>query len=203
MIGKQSGFTLIELMITIGIAAILMSVGIPSFAKMISSSRLTSQFSVILGDLVYARSEAVKRHAPISLCPTSDQSSCNSSSDWDGGWLIFVDDGAGGGTSGDKEVNGSEQILRVSPELHSDIEIKFQNFASSNGILFDENAAMENGDIASIGQMVICDQYGASDAKGVSFSVIGFPRVLTDTNSTGVVDYINSSDNLAEVNCSF
>ena len=58
---KSSGFTLVELMITLAIAGILVAVGIPSFNSTISSNRLTSYANELVTALNLARSEAVKR----------------------------------------------------------------------------------------------------------------------------------------------
>ena len=83
---KQSGFTLIELMVTISILAILLGIGVPSFRTMIEESRIRSVSTDIVRALELARSEAVKRGTPITLCASSDQATCSGT--WVNGWLV-------------------------------------------------------------------------------------------------------------------
>ena len=87
----KNGFTLIELMVVIAVLAIVLGVAIPSFTQQIrnnSSVSLSSEFQAALG---FARSEAVKRSSRISVCPSSNGSSCLSAADWKKGWIVFVD----------------------------------------------------------------------------------------------------------------
>jgi type IV fimbrial biogenesis protein FimT len=79
---KPLGFTLIELMITIAIAAILMSIAVPSFQRLIEDYRARSQTNDLIGALQLARSEAIKRGRTVSFAPTG--------ADFSTGWNITV-----------------------------------------------------------------------------------------------------------------
>jgi type IV fimbrial biogenesis protein FimT len=80
------GFTLLELMITVGIAAILMSMAIPSFNSTIRSTRLTTYANELVTSLNLARSEAVKRGLQVTVTRKGA-----TSSQWESGWDVFVD----------------------------------------------------------------------------------------------------------------
>lgn len=69
------GFTMVELMITIVIAAILTAIAIPSFRNIILSNRLTSTANDIVSALNVARMEAIKLNAPVQFCSTSSNGS--------------------------------------------------------------------------------------------------------------------------------
>jgi len=91
---KIQGFTLIELMLTLTVAAIVLGIAIPSFNQTMlnnSSASLGSELSVALN---YARSEAVKRAKRVSICASDNGTSCLAINNWDKGWLVFVDDAA-------------------------------------------------------------------------------------------------------------
>jgi type IV fimbrial biogenesis protein FimT len=103
---RQRGFTLIELIITVVIVVILLTVGVPSFQEMMRNNRAATQANEFLTALNFARSEAVKRGRNVSLCPSTDQASC-SGTDWSGGWIAFVN------PNGDATVDTGEVILRV------------------------------------------------------------------------------------------
>jgi prepilin-type N-terminal cleavage/methylation domain len=88
------GFTLIELLVTLSVAGVLASVAIPSFQSFVVSSRMTSQANDLVSTLMYARSEAVKRALPVSVCASSDGATCTGN--WQQGWII--PDPSGGAT---------------------------------------------------------------------------------------------------------
>ncbi|MFP4209434.1 MAG: GspH/FimT family pseudopilin [Wenzhouxiangella sp.] len=85
---SQRGLTLLELMITIAVLAILVTAGIPQFQRLIQSNQTTSGANDLLSSLQLARSESVRRGSPVTLCPSTDQSTC-SGSDWSVGWVVI------------------------------------------------------------------------------------------------------------------
>lgn len=89
--GQQSGFTMIELLVTISIAAILMTIAVPSFQSFLLDSRLTGHTNDLVLGMAYAKSEAVKRGINVEVCASNDQATC--SGDWDDGWIVRTSGG--------------------------------------------------------------------------------------------------------------
>ena len=87
---RASGFTIIELMITVVVLGIALTFALPSMQQFIMNNRMTSQLNLMSSNLAMARSEAIKQNMPVLLCPNGGGSTC-SNAGWEDGWLVFVD----------------------------------------------------------------------------------------------------------------
>jgi len=90
-IGRTLGFTMIEMLMTIAIAAILMGIAIPSFRYITNSNRIASELNGLLGDLQLARAEAIKEGRFVTVCESDDGANCSNSPNWQNGWIVFSD----------------------------------------------------------------------------------------------------------------
>jgi type IV fimbrial biogenesis protein FimT len=84
-----AGFTLIELMVTVAVVVILLVVAVPSFNNATLGGKLASYANSLAASAYLARSEAMKRNAAITLCASSDGTSCAASGGWDQGWIVM------------------------------------------------------------------------------------------------------------------
>lgn len=93
---RLRGTTLIELIITLSIAAILMSIAVPSFQDIIQTNRIASATNEMVRALYLTRSEAINRGADVSICTSSNTEAATptcGTANWDSGWLIMASDG--------------------------------------------------------------------------------------------------------------
>lgn len=118
----RQGFTLLELLVTVSIISILTVIGVPSFRDMMASRSVQSQVDDLAGSIRLARTEALKRGLPVTLCRTADANAaspaCASATDWSTGWLVFVDRAPRGA------VGANDTVIRVQ-----------QAYTNSGGIL--------------------------------------------------------------------
>ena len=117
--GRQQGFTLIELMATLTVAAVLMMVAVPSVMSFKRNSELTSATNTLLASINTARGEAMKRGSNAIMAPTNG-------TDWTGGWIVFVYVYAAGrttGTSGYTYDAAYDKLIQQQPALPSYISV--------------------------------------------------------------------------------
>lgn len=99
-VGGSRGFTLLELMITLAVLAVLATIAFPGFRRTIQFNRVTTQVNQMAAGLALARSEAIRLSTGAGICASSTGTGCDTS--WGGGWLVW-DDSDGDGTLGSNE----------------------------------------------------------------------------------------------------
>jgi type IV fimbrial biogenesis protein FimT len=117
-IRRARGFTLFELVVTLGVGAVLTAVAIPSFNGLVNSVRLSTTANDLFSGLMAARSEAIKRRSRVVLCKSADGAICAAAGGWEQGWMIFHD----ANNNGLREP--SEVVLQVAAALPSDWRVK-------------------------------------------------------------------------------
>jgi type IV fimbrial biogenesis protein FimT len=93
---RQTGFTLTELMVVVAIVAIMLSIGLPSYRYITNSYRMSAELNSLVGDLMYARAEAIREGQPVALCVSADGLNCSGATTWASGWIVFPDPGGNG-----------------------------------------------------------------------------------------------------------
>jgi type IV fimbrial biogenesis protein FimT len=177
-----SGFTLPEVMITLGVAAIILSTAVPGLSNTIKDNRLATRVNDVITDIHFARSEAAKRDVRVILCrsknPNASTPQCNTDSQteytWTWGYLIFADNGNATNSVYDA---GSDVLLRRGQPAPSGVNMR----TSSPGI----NRYSTNGSTtkADYRQMSICDNRGKDDGRQIVVAPSGIPNVLDNISA--------------------
>ena len=158
------GMTLIELMITIAVASILMTLAVPTFLEAIRTSRLSTAANELSTALALARGEAVRRGARVTLCRSSTWDAVLPTCDtgggaWTDGWVLFV--------NGDSDVppviDGGEEILRRGQAFDGMLRVlTTADFASALTYRPDGSARLDNNQFVN-GVLRICSPGGATN----------------------------------------
>jgi type IV fimbrial biogenesis protein FimT len=149
------GFTLIELIVTMAVAGVLAAIALPAFSNFLQNDRDIGQINSLVASLNYARSEAVKRDAPVTVCPSTDTLTCSGGSNWYGGWVV-VDS-----TPGDPP-------LQSVPALAGSNTIT--PAGSTTGITFLSSGLVTPSALTSF---TVCDPRGAAYALEVEVNSTG------------------------------
>lgn len=106
---SQTGFTLIEMVVTVAVGAILIGVALPEFSNLSRSNNMTTTVNDLVHALRITRSEALKS-SRASICVSSDQATCTGGA-WTQGWIVFAD------FNGDCVVDPGENVIRAREKL--------------------------------------------------------------------------------------
>jgi type IV fimbrial biogenesis protein FimT len=117
----QRGFTLVEMMVVIGIVAILMSIGVPSYKYISNSYRMAGEINGLLGDAQFARSEAIKEGQQVILCTSTDGQTCAGVTTWQVGWIVCVDLNANNTCDAGEPVLRTQKVFVNTDTLLSDL----------------------------------------------------------------------------------
>ena len=160
----QSGFTLYELMITLLVIGVILSIGVPNFTEFTQNSRLTSTSNDLLSSFQVARSEAARSKTNVTICASADPMDpaaiCDGAS-FEDGWIVFLD------LNGDIQRAGAgENILRAHPPVADNVTV-----TANGGALYFSYAGtgLGRGNVGAAPALqvaMICDGRGIEYAPG-------------------------------------
>lgn len=166
---NQRGFTFGEILATLGVLGVSLSLVVPSMEGVTRDNRRADGINALVGTLHAARNEAITRNVAVVICPSQDGHHCADVS-WDAGWIRFAD------TNGDYAANPGEPVLGVSPaipglKIRSDAFRTAAAFSPAGRSVSPEAAAAPGGDFT------ICQGPEAADGRVLSVSALGNPTL--------------------------
>lgn len=162
---RSAGFTLVELMITIGVIGITLAFAGPSISTFIQNYRMTSQTNNMLADLQLARSNSVAQGVRVSICASNTGTAC-AGTDWGSGWIVFTD------ANGDFNVDAGDTILRVTEAVSSGTTVVASNLATAGRIQF-RPSGLASGVTGGAASFKFCDTRTGAFGRTISVSPTG------------------------------
>ena len=165
----QHGYSLYELMMTLALMALVLTLGIPSFSGTVARNRISVEINALFHAIHLARKESVMRRQVVSICPSSDGVDCDPGRDWSIGWLMF--------TNHDRDapprVDPGEPVLQIH-QVADNVKI------TANRLGFTLRATEKR---ATNGTIVVCDLADRAPPKALVVSYTGRPRVARKNSS--------------------
>ena len=169
--GRNSGATLLEVLVTVTLVAVLLGSGLPALSKLILDNRRTATVNDLVHAVHRAKSEAHKRGLQTVLCGSADDGGCvEGTGEWPHGWLLFVN-------------LDRDQPPRIDPGEPIIVKYSsaFEGTISANREAFVFRPFFTRG---TNGTILFCDRRGGRHARNVIVSYTGRPRVAA-RNSRG------------------
>jgi type IV fimbrial biogenesis protein FimT len=173
---KLRGFTLPEILITMGIISIILSLAVPSVSGMIKDNKLVTHLNAMVSDIHFARSEAVKRDVRVIICRSNNVSAtvptCGGTNyEWSTGYIVFADDGRYLNNSYDA---GTDTLLRRGMPSDTDVSLRTNDSWNNNLEINPDGSTNETG----IAIMSLCDDRGTDYGKQIQVTNNGIPKLF-------------------------
>ena len=160
---NNSGFTLIELMLALSVAAVLFSLALPSMHNLQQRQRIVSTANDLVAHINLARLHAVTRREIAVVCPSLDSATCTGANRWEDGWIVFRDPDRNG------EPDQPGDVLRVG----SGMENLLIDSAGRTRIRYQPSGTAGGTNLT----IKLCDTTNPDQSRAVIVSNPGRPRV--------------------------
>lgn len=165
---SSRGFTLIELMIALGLSALLLSMAIPALDQFTTSAKQTGAINDFVSSMHIARSSAITTNFRSTVCASSNGTNCEAVA-WDEGWIVFGD------RDSDQTVDNDERIIAVSGAIEG---MSIQSAEFGGFLMYRPNGrVMTTSATGNSGQFTVCDNRGSAHAKVLIVDLSGRPRL--------------------------
>ena len=158
-----AGYSLYELLMTVGLIGLVLTLGIPSFGAIVANHRLRTETDTLFHAVHLARMTSIYQKKVITLCPSLDGEFCDETMDWSAGWIMF-----------------SNETRRRSDvrDAHEPILRRHRAYASHELMANRRYFSFRSTDLrATNGTIVLCDKNRRATARALVISYTGRPRV--------------------------
>lgn len=162
----ERGYTLYELVMTLGLAALILGLGLPSLGRLVADNRLRAESDALFHAVHGARQASVTRRHVVTLCPSRDGLACADGDAWSIGWIVFENRGASGHGRRDE---GEPVLARHTVAADVRIEANRSHFAFRSTVRRATN-----------GTLRVCDRSRRAADRAVVISYTGRPRVARE-----------------------
>lgn len=172
---KYTGFTLIELMITIALVAILLALGAPYFRETITSNKVVTEANNLMASFNLARANAARLNQPVTVCKSADGAACTTAGNWEDGWILFND------LDMDGVVDAGEEVLQVTSLLPTGYTLRSTAQFSNRVTFLPQGVARGTGTLDDNSSFRICppdasDEDDDAKARQIFINITGRTR---------------------------
>ncbi|MEO1034739.1 MAG: GspH/FimT family pseudopilin [Pseudomonadota bacterium] len=168
---RRAGLTLVELLFVIALVSILALAAAPSLGQLLATIRLRAEINALHHSVHRARRESIKRNAYVVVCPSVDGQRCETTGNWNAGWLVYVENGV------------------ARPPQRSPAELRLAAHRVPDGVRILANrryfVSRTRRYRATNGTILACDQAARVDGRALVISYTGRPRAVPEKALNG------------------
>jgi type IV fimbrial biogenesis protein FimT len=164
----HSGFSLIELLITLTLASIALFISVPSLQQHLNTNRLTTQANTFISSLYSTRSEAIKRNTRVTIK--------KSGTGWEDGWIVFTD----GNNNANFDAYQNEELLLQQPPFSKGYTLRGNRFVKNYISYTGDGGSKTKTGAFQAGTLMLCDQTAqnsTSHSRAIILGSSGRPRI--------------------------
>ena len=164
----ERGFTLIEMMVAIGLTAILLGMAVPALSSFVMNARQTGAINEFVSSMHLARNTAITTNARVTVCASAAGDGCEATN-WNQGWVVFTDQ------NNNLLVDVNDTIIATGPATE---ELSIQSVEFAQVLQYRPNGRVLNATAnGNSGQFTVCDDRGVKYAKVLIVDLSGRPRL--------------------------
>lgn len=172
---KEKGFTLVEVIVTMAISVLMLSMAVPSMSTFLSNSRQSAAINDFVASVRMARSTAIEANTDVTICPSASGRNCESVG-WHEGWIVFKD------LDNNQAVDDNDTIVRIYDRASG---VAIYPSQTDPFLRYRPNGRIVHQQISgSAGDFTVCDSRGADYARVMILDLSGRP-LLTKTLTDG------------------
>jgi type IV fimbrial biogenesis protein FimT len=156
----QNGFTLYELMITLLIVGVVLTLGMPNLTAFTQNGRITASANDLHAAFRVARSEAARAKSTITICASNNSmtAAADCQGDWEDGFIVFID------SNGDiARAGANETVLRAHPPVAKGVSLTIANDATYFSYASTGLGRGNVGGAPAVSQIIVCDDRGMAE----------------------------------------
>ncbi|WP_082027179.1 GspH/FimT family pseudopilin [Serpentinimonas maccroryi] len=176
---RVRGVTLIEVMVVVGIVAILAMMAAPNFRAMIERNQINSAANELMMGLQLARSEAIRLNSTVTLCRSANGTACGSPAGWESGWIVFHDrngDGSVTPAQAGPPAVAADAVLRTWGALGPRLTLR------GSADVAQRVSFNARGQARDTGHLIVCNNNQLEQARAIIVT-LSRPRLATDSNA--------------------
>lgn len=175
----RNGFSLLELLFTLALLAIISVYAFPNFQQQIQRHKATAAINQLYGLLIFGRSQAINYNKVVTLCASNDGKQCNKSRDWsEQELLIFIDENSNG------QVDETDKVLQQMTNPIPSSKLHYRAFQNKSYLQWLPTGTTNY----QSGHLVLCIDDNAKNGHVIIMNFSGRPYIGKDNNKDGIVE---------------